>query len=573
LADAGFFGGLVLLYLSVQELYPVPIVCFDGGLSDEQKRWAAEHMPLCFIWPMPDTEEVATVRRTLHGASENKTEEWLLWVCPFLISASPFQRTLWLDTDLIVLRNLGELFQKIENGPVFTSENHDPDRTANHPELYSYLPIEGKDETRSPLVNGGVTGWDLDRDRELLAMYRKPVLAAARDERIRSAIRWHDQGSLIWAIQKTGMERFVIDGRTWNICARHTATPDKDYDLNDDLFDELRRDYPQANLVHWNGFARERKLCCRVGDPVRLSNRISHRFPGVPRAGGRPNGSPRIHLISYVGCKAHPWLIDQFLEHYSRLGVDSMLIILHGAEDDPRMTIARDILARHGVTPAFEAREYSAPLKHRRSCGLMDDYCRSEDWVLHADVDELQVYPDCLPDLLESCDDRGYRFVKGRFVDRIAADGRLVPIESGSPLWDQFPVAASVTREIPGGWVHKICAMRGDLRPGDGGSHGLDYDVDGFRKFATAHRDPRGLPGYMEIHHFKWDETLLQRTIEKLEGYGGDRDSEEGPYWEYERLLAHLAQNDRLQVSDARRVGTPDLHYVRDGAAVPAEDP
>lgn len=265
LADDRFFVGLVLLYLSVQNDYPVPILCFDGGLTERQKDWAREFMPGCSVRPIPETREVRLIRRALKGTSENLTEEWLLWVCPFLIASSPFQRTLWLDSDLVVLRRLGHLFQFLSDGPVFTPENHNPPDTPNPPDLYELLPIERPFERTVPLVNGGVSGWDLERDAELLRWYCHPVLEAARNPRIRASIKWHDQGSLIWAIQKTGHEHRVLDSVAWNLCAEWIDDPMKPYSPGARLLDILREDYPGTNLVHWNGFLLQEKLAPRLG--------------------------------------------------------------------------------------------------------------------------------------------------------------------------------------------------------------------------------------------------------------------------------------------------------------------
>jgi len=564
LADDRFFVGLVLLYLSVQQNYPVPMVCFDGGLTQGQKKWARANMPACTIRPIPDTPEVRQIRRSLHGMSENLTEEWLLWVCPLLIASSPFRRTLWLDSDLVVLRGLGQLFQFIERGPVFTPENHDPPNTPNHPQLYDLLPIGRRFDRGVPLINGGVSGWDLERDAEVLGWYRYPVLQAARDPQVKTAIRWHDQGSLIWAIQKAGCEHRVLESYDWNLCAEWIDDPNKPYAPNADLLDTLRNDYPSTNIVHWNGFLLQDKLGARLGPEPEVLDALRGILPGRGHRAATPARS-RIKLMSHVGCKANALLIERFLEHYVRLGVDDFLIILQGEEGDPRLDEARKRLAAQGVRPVLEVPDFSAPLKLRRFLEILDANSDPDDWVLTADVDELQVYPQALPRFLKECDELGYTFVRGRFIDRIGVDGRLPTIQPLESLWGQFPLGGSVTSQVTGGWANKVCAMKGWLRLADGGSHGLDYGVDGRRNYSTTHRDPHGHPDLAEIHHFKWDAGLLGRTNEKLLGIGGDRDGEDGPEFlhEYRALGKHLELHGRLKVDEIQYLGEPQLHYVR----------
>jgi hypothetical protein len=568
LADQDFFVGLVLLYYSVQRDYPTPIVCFDAGLTETQRAWARQHMPTCTICPIPDTEDVRKVREALSGTSENETEEWLLWICPLLIATSPFRRTLWLDCDLVVLSGLGRLFERLDDGPVFTPENHAPELTSNAPELYAHLKIEGLRDGEGPLVNGGVSGWDLVRDSELLSAYRHPVMTATHDAAVRESIRWHDQGALIWAIQSAHAEDRVVEGLEWNLCAKWTDSPTQTYRADAALLDNLRNDYPSAHIVHWNGFSLPDKIAFRLGSETEALDAFERLLPGSPRAS---SGSqrPRIHLVSNVGCKANPLLIESFLQHYARLGVDQFLIVLHGQEGDPRLEQARAMLDAHGIQPVLESPIFSTPLKLERLRDIFESHVAPEDWVLSADVDELQVYPEELPTLLQRCDQAGYSFVRGGFVDRVAPDGQLPPMAPDRSLWEQFPYGASVTAQVTGGWPLKVCALKGWRRLAEGGSHTLDYGADGFRNYTATHRDPYGYPTPVEIHHFKWEAGLLQRTQEKTAGVGGDREAIDGAEFmhEYHALLDHLEHNGRLVVDDLRLIGEPQLHYVREAAS------
>jgi hypothetical protein len=255
LADANYFAGLETLYLSAQESFEVPVACFDIGLTDEQKARASRHARLSVL-PLPQTQDIERVQRAFSDATplaKAAKRVWPLWICPFLIAASPFRRVFWLDCDIVVLRSLGGLFRMLDEGPVFTPENLAPEKTPNKPELYELLPIARQFDPLVPTVNGGVSGWDLERDREALQGYMTPVRRACDDPRVRNAISWHDQGCLIWSIQKNGLEHRVLASREWNLCAKHTRAFGKRYAWGPGAFDELRRDVPEANLLHWNG--------------------------------------------------------------------------------------------------------------------------------------------------------------------------------------------------------------------------------------------------------------------------------------------------------------------------------
>ena len=257
LADRNYFPGLQMLYASVQSDYPVPIVCFDAGLTAEQKRWLAENCSALHVSPLPQDGIIGEIKATMGYGTLPKPGKrvWPIWICPFLISSAPFERTFWLDSDIVVLRNLKRLFDMLEEGPVFTPENHAPEVTANKAELYNLLPISRAFDWTKPAVNGGVSGWDLKRDRDVLEDYKYPIRQACRDKRIRDAISWWDQGALIWAIQLNELAHRVLKSWRWNLCVRHTQAYKKVYRWDESFLERVREDVPEtvANLLHWNG--------------------------------------------------------------------------------------------------------------------------------------------------------------------------------------------------------------------------------------------------------------------------------------------------------------------------------
>jgi len=255
LADSNYFPGLMLLHRSVQECWPVPIACFDIGLTAEQKRIALQ-APNLDILPLPNSGPIETIRSAFENATplaKKGKRVWALWLCPLLISAAPFRRVFWLDCDIAVLRHLDQLFGFLEDGPVFTPENHAPAATPNKPELYDLLPIPHWFDPLEPRVNGGVSGWDLVRDAAVLEAYTYPVQRACEDLRVRDALSWHDQGALIWAIQKTQLQRCVLPSARWNLCVSHTALAQHPLSWDEHFLDRARRQVLDANLLHWNG--------------------------------------------------------------------------------------------------------------------------------------------------------------------------------------------------------------------------------------------------------------------------------------------------------------------------------
>jgi hypothetical protein len=254
-ADSAYFQGLMLLHCSVRRCWPVPIACFDVGLTDEQREIAGD-TPGLEILPLPKDGRIEKIKfrfATAPSKSKHNPRTWPLWICPILIAAAPFRRVFWLDCDIVVLRKLDELFGLLDTGPVFTPENWDPAATPNKPELYDLLPISRTFDPLEPRVNGGVSGWDLLRDSAVLDAYIYPIMRACEEERIANAISWHDQGSLIWAIQNCGLQHRVVDTPNWNLCVVHTPVAEKPIPWDSQFLANVKKEVTGANLLHWNG--------------------------------------------------------------------------------------------------------------------------------------------------------------------------------------------------------------------------------------------------------------------------------------------------------------------------------
>jgi hypothetical protein len=258
LADKSYCEGLMLLSDSIRQSYDVPIVCYDGGMTKKQRQLVLARNSNIEIRAIPTNPQFKLLKETLSGDAGCGREEWLLWACPLLIASSPFRRTLWLDCDLVVLQNLRKLFQLLNTGPVFTPSDNKSGTTPNHRMLYKLLPLSKQGASSpEPLLNAGVIGFDLKRDRHILMSYIYPVLCAACDESVRTSISWHDQGALIWAVRNHCLHNRIVNA-SWNTEVRSLPIGNPDllfykYKWERRLFSTMREDFPTVNILHWNG--------------------------------------------------------------------------------------------------------------------------------------------------------------------------------------------------------------------------------------------------------------------------------------------------------------------------------
>jgi len=276
--------------------------------------------------------------------------------------------------------------------------------------------------------------------------------------------------------------------------------------------------------------------------------------------------STRISLISYVGVSSGPALIQHFIDHYHRLGVDRFLLVLHAPDGDARTREVLAILERYGASPVERTTEFSTPRKLVRFDAILAQHCGPEDWVLYADTDEFHVYPRPLHELVAECRREGYEFVRGRLVDRVAVGGELRPIEAATPIFEQFACTANITADIRFGWEGKVCATQATRRLGEVGMHTLHYGgQDRQLNYDRTLFDTLGHPETIDVLHFRWDSTVVARLRDKFEGVGGDREIVDDPTFiaEYQRIWDHISQHGCISVPDARVVGMPQVHYER----------
>lgn len=208
-ADAGFFPGLQLLVASLGDDVPLGIV--DLGLTAEQRDWCfaqKRYEILPRVGPMPDDVKM-----------------WQGWNKPYYMATSPFDRTLWIDSDCVVIGDLQPLFHEIEQGPFVIRHWDEPYPQPNHSSLYHRFRVP----VRLPPgrgINSGVVGLKIDRDAELLEAWSGLVSHAAMDPTIRPLISWYDEGALQWALEETGTTERVLPWHGWNRFVRSQVTAD-----------------------------------------------------------------------------------------------------------------------------------------------------------------------------------------------------------------------------------------------------------------------------------------------------------------------------------------------------------
>jgi hypothetical protein len=207
-------------------------------------------------------------------------------------------------------------------------------------------------------------------------------------------------------------------------------------------------------------------------------------------------------------------LLPHFLEHYARLGVktERMLFIVNynpktasssdqNSSSSPLQKLTA-ILDAWGADYRVWLGQYSADAHLKYKLEVLQRV-PVRDWIIITDSDEFHDYGGMTaPQFLEICTRRGYNWVKGYFVDRVAEDGRLTQIQASPAIWLQYPFKCDVARRLAHGDPSKITAFRGFLRSGVG-NHGIippEVAEEYFGPAAPGEESPRyGLCGAEDL--------------------------------------------------------------------------
>ena len=164
------------------------------------------------------------------------------------------------------------------------------------------------------------------------------------------------------------------------------------------------------------------------------------------------------------------------------------------------------------------------------------------DWWIVSDDDEIQIYPKPIDEMIDECEIAGWEFITGGFLDRIGEGGTFPFVDSNSNIWESFPYAGFFRYPLSGACPNKVCIMKGKIKITNG-QHYAHIDGKDVWGEEGAHHPLRYPPGrgegFIQVHHFKWDSTVLERLKEVSET------EEDYTFWkEYKKMYNAIKDND-----------------------------
>ena len=216
------------------------------------------------------------------------------------------------------------------------------------------------------------------------------------------------------------------------------------------------------------------------------------------------------NLVTVVGENTH--ILPHMLKHYEDVIDKAYVAVYRQSNDDGILEEIEEL----GIEPFMVFTEPKYNWERVTEIYNTIKQTKPNDWWIVSDDDELQVYPEPIEDIVKNCERYGYDFVTGGFLDRIGIDGTFPEVTRDTNLHKAFPLAGFFRYHMSKACPNKVTLMKGfqQITPGQ---HYATFD-NGKNSWGQTH--PKRMPVencFTQVHHFKWDSTVLQRLKEVSE--------------------------------------------------------
>lgn len=218
-----------------------------------------------------------------------------------------------------------------------------------------------------------------------------------------------------------------------------------------------------------------------------------------------------IRALSVIGHGTN--LIPHFIDHYSQY-VDEIQFVVYQSVIQPNLieevkettknyknvkvvkTIEDRIFDWEKVTTLYNMVKVKNP----------------NDWWVIADIDEFHLYPnDDLKKLISNCEKYGWDLVRGGFIDRIGPDGEFSELKDDVNIFKQFPNMGFFRYPMSKACPNKVCVMRGYIEI-TSGQHYAKINGQTTWRWQGWNHPLINAHSYVQVHHFKWDKTSIDRV-------------------------------------------------------------
>ena len=253
-----------------------------------------------------------------------------------------------------------------------------------------------------------------------------------------------------------------------------------------------------------------------------------------------------INLITV--CGHNTTMLRHMLNHYKDIVDDIFVVVYLSSDKDKVLSEVKQITRDLNID--IHRKTFEEPFNWERVTELYNEtkLLKPDDWWIVSDDDEFHVYPKPLNELIEDCEEYGYKFITGAFLDRIGEDGRFPTIDDDSDIWNEFPLAGTFRYPISNACPNKTVVMKGDIQVTNGQHYAMINGQDTYGdRWMHDLRYPVG-NCFIQVNHFKWDVSVLNRLrdvsrIKKSYTF----------HEEYKKMFDYIIDNfGRININDER---------------------
>jgi hypothetical protein len=232
------FIGFQLLYSSIVVRHACPVAVIDLGMRDEQRAWCNAQKSLMLISP------------NLSALKFKGEEGWEKWNKPYFIMYSPFQKTLWLDPETMVVNDLTQLFGLMDDGPVIVNTKEEID---DGDWFFSRMPGDVQVPYSCCYPSTAVLGLDMGRDFFLLREWMWVLENVVTDAKLQAASKRFDSAALAWGLAKHDKMDMTMDNPAWNWSVQGGVNGLNfvEYNSVEELLMGVQKDFPIAHVLNW----------------------------------------------------------------------------------------------------------------------------------------------------------------------------------------------------------------------------------------------------------------------------------------------------------------------------------
>ena len=247
-------------------------------------------------------------------------------------------------------------------------------------------------------------------------------------------------------------------------------------------------------------------------------------------------------------CGHNTTMLRHMLQHYKDF-VDEIYVVVYLSSDKDRVLSEVKEITRD-LNIDIHRKTFEEPFNWERVTELYNEtkLLKPNDWWIVSDDDEFHVYPKPINELIEECEENDYKFITGAFLDRIGENGKFSPINDDSDIWKEFPLAGSFRLPVSNACSNKTIVMKGEIDVTPGQHYAM---IDGEDTYGDRWNHPLRYPidkCFIQVHHFKWDLSVLRRIREVV------RVKEDYSFHEeYKRMFDYILDNNmKIDITDER---------------------